>query len=220
MTIGVLIADDHELVRAGIRMVLQCQDDIRIVGEAADGVEVVAAARETKPDVVLMDIKMPRCSGLEAISGLGGLLGCPCKVIIVTVFFAEEDYVYQALRFGASGFLPKATPPEKLIQAIRVVAGGDSLVFPETIRLMERNAPANRDERVAKTLYDKTSSREREVLSLFARGHSTADIAEKLFIGEATVKAHLQHMRTKLDLRDRIQLVVMAYESGLVRPGS
>ncbi len=220
MTIGVLVADDHELVRAGIRMILEGQEDIRIVGEAADGVQVVAAARETKPDVVLMDIEMPRCSGLEAISGLGGLLGSPCKVIILTVFFAKEDYVYQALRLGASGFLPKATPPEKLIQAIRVVAGGDSLVFPETIRLMERNAPANRDPLVAKKLFDNTSSREREVLSLFARGHSTAEIAEKLFVSEPTVKTHIQHMRTKLDLRDRIQLVVMAYESGLVRPGS
>jgi DNA-binding NarL/FixJ family response regulator len=170
MTIGVLVADDHELVRAGIRMILEGQEDIRIVGEATDGVQVVAAARETKPDVVLMDIQMPRCNGLEAISALKELVGCPCKVIILTVFSNKEDYVFQALYLGARGFLPKATPPEELIQAIRMVAGGDSLVFPETIRSMERNAAANRDPHVAKKLYDKTSSREREVLSLLARG--------------------------------------------------
>ena len=221
MTIGVLIADDDAFARAGIRRILQSQEDIRVVGEVADGTAVVGAARDVTPDVVLMDVEMPpgTTGGLDAIPALGELLGHPCRVLVLTVF-NRDDYIYQALRFGASGFLPKATPPENLIHAIRVVAGGDALVVPETTRLMERNAPAQPDPRVATEVMDNTTPREREVLVLLARGYSTAEIGDRLFIGEATVKAHIQNTRIKLNCRDRIQLVIKAYEAGLVRPGS
>lgn len=168
-----------------------------------------------------MDVEMPSgtMGGLDAIPKLGDLLCNPCRVLVLTVFVNREDYVYQALHLGASGFLPKATSPENLIHAIRVVAGGEAVVFPETIRLIETHSPAEPDASVREHLFSNTSEREREVLSLLARGKSIREIADALFIAEATVKTHIQNMKGKAGVRDRIQLVVMAYVSGLVRPG-
>jgi DNA-binding NarL/FixJ family response regulator len=217
MTIRVLLADDQELVRAGFRMILETQADIRVVGEAADGVEAVAATRRLQPDVVLMDIRMPNLDGLHAtrqvVAARSG-----SRVVILTTFDLDE-YVYQALTAGASGFLLKNAPPEQLIGAVRVVAAGDALLSPSiTRRVIEQFAqlppPGGSDALAGLT------ERERQVLQLIARGLSNAEIAAELFVSEATVKSHVAHLLAKLQLRDRVQAVVLAYESGLVRPGT
>jgi DNA-binding NarL/FixJ family response regulator len=217
MTIRVLLADDQELVRAGFRMILETQADIQVVGEAADGVEAVAATRRLQPDVVLMDIRMPNLDGLHAtrqvVAARSG-----SRVVILTTFDLDE-YVYQALTAGASGFLLKNAPPEQLIGAVRVVAAGDALLSPSiTRRVIEQFAqlppPGGSDALAGLT------ERERQVLQLIARGLSNAEIAAELFVSEATVKSHVAHLLAKLQLRDRVQAVVLAYESGLVRPGT
>jgi DNA-binding NarL/FixJ family response regulator len=217
MTIRVLLADDQELVRAGFRMILETQADIRVVGEAADGVEAVAATRRLQPDVVLMDIRMPNLDGLHAtrqvVAARSG-----SRVVILTTFDLDE-YVYQALTAGASGFLLKNAPPEQLIGAVRVVAAGEALLSPSiTRRVIEQFAqlppPGGSDALAGLT------ERERQVLQLIARGLSNAEIAAELFVSEATVKSHVAHLLAKLQLRDRVQAVVLAYESGLVRPGT
>jgi DNA-binding NarL/FixJ family response regulator len=218
-SVKVLVADDEALVRAGFRMILESQPDIRVVGEAANGKETVEAARRLRPDVVLMDVRMPKLSGLEATASLADLLGNPTRVLILTAFGLDE-YVYEALRAGASGFLLKDTPPEQLITAVRVVAEGDALLSPSiTRRLIEQFAAVRRDPTLAARL-KKLSKREVEVLELLGRGHSTQEIAEALFLSESSVKTHIAHILTRLDLRDRVQAVVFAYESGLVEPGS
>jgi DNA-binding NarL/FixJ family response regulator len=217
MTIGVLVADDQELVRAGFRMILETQADLQVVGEAGDGVQAVAAARRLRPEVVLMDIRMPTLDGLQATK-LIVAAGSGSRVVILTTFDLDQ-YVYQALAAGASGFLLKNAPPEQLIGAVRVVAAGDGLLAPQvTRRVIEQfirlPPPGGTDALGGLT------AREREVLTLVARGLSNAEIAAQLFVSDATVKSHVAHLLAKLQLRDRVQAVVLAYESGLVRPGS
>jgi DNA-binding NarL/FixJ family response regulator len=217
MSIRVLLADDQELVRSGFRMILETQTDLEVVGEAADGVEAVAATRRLQPQVVLMDIRMPNLDGLQATKQIVAA-GSGSRVVILTTFDLDE-YVYQALAAGASGFLLKNAPPEQLIGAARVVAAGDALLAPQvTRRVIEQFArlpPPSATDALG-TL----TERERGVLKLVARGLSNAEIAAELFVSDATVKSHVAHLLAKLQLRDRVQAVVLAYESGLVRPGS
>ncbi len=215
--IRVVLVDDQELVRTGFRMILEAEADIEVVGEAADGEEALAAIAATTPDVVLMDVRMPRMDGIEA-TRLIGAMAKPPRVLILTTFDID-DYVYESLRAGASGFLLKDTPADDLVAGVRVVAAGDALLAPSvTRRLIEEFA--SRPERVAEPeALETLTDREREVLTLMASGMSNAEIADGLFVGETTVKTHVSHILTKLDLRDRVQAVVVAYESGLVRPG-
>jgi DNA-binding NarL/FixJ family response regulator len=214
--IRVVLADDQELVRAGFRMILETQADIGVVGEAGDGVEAVAATRRQHPDVVLMDIRMPNLDGLQATKQIVAA-GSESRVVILTTFDLD-DYVYEALAAGASGFLLKNAPPEQLIGAVRVVAAGDALLAPQvTRRVIEQftRLPRPGGTRALVGLTD----REREVFKLVARGLSNAEIAARLVVSDATVKTHVAHLLAKLQLRDRVQVVVLAYESGLVRPG-
>jgi DNA-binding NarL/FixJ family response regulator len=220
MSLGVLIVDDQALVRAGFRMILEAEQDIEVVGEAADGREAVEEAQRLRPDVVLMDVRMPDVDGIEATRRLLADDGSGPKIVMLTTFDMDE-YVYDALRAGASGFLLKDTPPEQLVSGIRAVASGDALLAPSvTRRVIEefvRRPPAS-----VRTLPPKLAdltARELEVLKLIARGLSNAEIATELFVSETTVKTHVAHVLTKLDLRDRVQAVVLAYESGLIEPG-
>ncbi len=221
MSIRVLIADDQALVRAGFRMILEAEDGIEIVGEAGDGFEAVAAAAEYAPDVVLMDIRMPGLDGLEATRRLVDDGGSGPRVLMLTTFDLDE-YVYEALRAGASGFLVKDTPPEQLVAAIRVIASGDSLLSPTiTKRVIEefiRRPPSSVTGNLPPAVEELTA-RELEVLGYMARGLSNAEIAKDLFVSETTVKTHVARILMKLDLRDRVQAVVFAYETGLVQPG-
>jgi len=214
MTIKVLIADDQALVRTGFRKILESEPDLEVVGEAGDGGEAVEAALLLRPDVVLMDIRMPRLDGLEATRRLAG----KTRVLVLTTFDLNE-YVYEALRAGASGFLLKDAPADQLVTAIRVVAAGEALLAPSiTRRLIEefaRRPPS--DARPAEL--EALSPRELEVLRLVARGLSNAEIASELYVGDATVKTHVSRILQKLALRDRVQAVVLAYESGLLQPG-
>ena len=217
--IRVLIADDEALVRGGFRMILEAQDDLQVVGEAADGQQAIAQVRELAPDVVLMDIRMPAMDGLEATRRLLSGRPTPPKVLMLTTFDLDE-YVYQAMKVGASGFLLKTAPPSELAAAVRAVVGGEVLLAaPITRRLVEqyvRRPPPGQD--LPPNLRALTA-REVEVLRLVARGLSNSEIARVLFLGEATVKTHLNRVLAKLGLRDRVQAVVLAYESGLVAPG-
>ena len=217
--IRVLIADDQALVRGGFRMILEAQKDIEVVGEAGDGREALQRARELEPDVVLMDIRMPELDGLEATRRLLSEDG-HARVLILTTFDADE-YVYEAMKAGASGFLLKDVRPEQLAEAVRVVAAGEALLAPAiTRRLIEdfvrRPAPGSG----APAEVAELTEREVEVVKLVARGLSNADIAAELFVGEATVKTHMTHILRKLQLHDRVQAVVLAYECGLVQPRS
>ena len=222
MSIRVLIADDQALVRAGFRMILDAEDDLEIVGEAADGAEAVERALELQPDVVLMDIRMPELDGIEATRRIAGGEDDtdPIRVLMLTTFDLNE-YVYEALRAGAAGFLLKDAPPEQLVDAIRVVASGEALLAPSiTRRVIEefvRRPPPT--EGLPEQVADLTA-REVEVLRLIARGRSNAEIATELFLGETTVKTHVARILQKLGVRDRVQAVVLAYETGLVQPGA
>ena len=215
--IRVLLVDDQPLLRKGFRMVLESEPDLEVAGEAADGVEAIAETARTRPDVVLMDIRMPNLDGVEATRRLAP----ETKVLILTTFDLDE-HVYEALRAGASGFLLKDVPPEDLVHAIRVVAGGDAVVAPNiTRRLLDRFAaslPAPRSSTPAPL--DTLTERELEVLTLMGRGLSNGEIAAELHLGETTVKTHVGRVLMKLQLRDRVQAVVLAYETGLVRPGA
>jgi DNA-binding NarL/FixJ family response regulator len=219
--IRVLVADDQELVRTGFRMILDTEDGIEVVAQAADGEEAVKLARRHVPDVVLMDVRMPRLDGIEATARLVGPAASPAvpvRVLMLTTFDLD-DHVYAALRNGASGFLLKDTPPEDLVRAIRVVAAGEALLAPSvTRRLVEELTRAPAPPAPPPELATLTG-REHEVLRLVARGMSNSEIAAELVLGETTVKTHVGRILTKLGLRDRVQAVVLAYESGLVTPG-
>jgi DNA-binding NarL/FixJ family response regulator len=219
--IRVLVVDDQVLVRAGFRMILEAEADLDVVGEAGDGIEAIDAVRRLHPDVVLMDVRMPRMDGVEATARIAGCEAPePVPRVIILTTFDLDDYVYAALRNGASGFLLKDTPPEMLVDAIRVVADGDALLAPSiTRRLIEDFArrPATGVEDFP-GLRDLTE-RELDVLRLMARGRSNAEIADELIVGETTVKTHVGRILMKLDARDRVQAVVAAYESGVVSPG-
>ena len=216
--IRVLIVDDQVLVRGGFRMILEAQKDIEVVAEAGDGREALARARELAPDVVLMDIRMPELDGLEATRRLLGRDGGP-RVLILTTFDADE-YVYEAMKAGASGFLLKDVRPEQLAEAVRVVASGEALLAPAiTRRLIEQFVHRPRPGSQKPAELAELTERELEVLKLVARGLSNAEIAASLSVSEATVKTHVTHILVKLGLRDRVQAVVLAYESGLIQPG-
>ncbi len=217
MTIRVLLADDQNLVRGGFRMILGAEPEVDVVGEAADGAEAVALARDLRPDVVLMDVRMPNVDGIEATRRIvDGAEESP-RVLVLTTFDLDE-YVYEALRAGASGFLLKDAPEEQLVAGIRIVAAGGSLFAPAvTRRLIERFAATS--SRKPPPAFDDLTARELEVLRLVARGLSNAEIARELVVSEHTVKTHVAHILGKLDLRDRVQAVVLAYESGIVRAG-
>ena len=215
MTIRVLIADDQTLVRRGFRMILRAESDIDVVGEAADGTEAIDLARELEPDVVLMDVRMPNVDGIEATRRIVDGSEQAARVLVLTTFDLDE-YVYEALRAGASGFLLKDAPEEQLVSGIRVVAGGASLFAPAvTRRLIERFAGASPP--VPPPALGELTPRELEVLHLVARGLSNAEIAAELVVSEHTAKTHVAHILDKLDLRDRVQAVVLAYESGIAR---
>jgi DNA-binding NarL/FixJ family response regulator len=215
----ILIVDDQSLVRAGFRLILESQADFEVAGEAADGEEAVAAARRIHPDVVLMDVRMPRLDGLAATRLLLRDGAAECRVIMLTTFDLDE-YVYDALRAGASGFLIKDVTPDQLIAAVRLVRAGDSLLAPSiTRRLIERYAAA-RAPGSHRTEIASLTEREADVLRLVARGLGNVEIAAKLFVSEATVKTHVAHVLDKLGVENRVQAVVVAYESGLVTLGA
>ena len=216
--IRVVIADDQDLVREGLRMMLDAEPDIEVAAEAGNGSEALAAARTHDPDVLLMDIRMPELDGIEATARLVGS-NARTRILVLTTFDLDE-YVYRAMKAGASGFLLKDANREQLAHAVRTVAAGDALLAPAiTRRLVEdycRRPPPGVDQPAAA---DELSPRELEVLRLVARGMANAEIAGQLFLSEATVKSHVARILSKLDLRDRVQAIVLAYESGIVRPG-
>jgi DNA-binding NarL/FixJ family response regulator len=215
--IRVLLADDEQLIREGLRLILDLQPDIEVIGEAADGVEALRLVPELRPDLLLIDIRMPRLDGLEVTERLAEADVRP-RILILTTFDSDE-YLYRALKAGASGFLLKDVPRGQLLHAVRVVAAGDELLSPViTRRLVERFMSSPAAAAGAVQLH-RLTPRETDVLRLVAGGMSNAEIATTLFLSEATVKTHLAHVFTKLDLRDRAQAVVIAYESGLVRAG-
>ena len=220
MTIRLLLVDDQELVRIGLRLFLETQDDLAVVGEAADGADAVERARELRPDVVLMDIRMPRVDGVEATARLTDAgIEPPPRVIVLTTFDLDE-YVFGALRAGAAGFLLKDAPRERLLEAIHVVHGGDALLSPSiTRRLVEDFATRTDPLEPPAAVLALLTPREREVLTLVARGHANHEIADRLVVTEATVKSHVGAILSKLNLRDRVQAVVFAYEHGVVVAG-
>jgi DNA-binding NarL/FixJ family response regulator len=217
--IRLLLVDDQPLVRAGLRMVFEPEADVEIAGEAADGDEATRRARDLEPDVVLMDVRMPRRDGIQATRAILGAAGDPAPRVLVLTTFDDDEYVYEALRAGASGFLLKDAPPEALVAAVRAVMAGDALLAPAvTRRLVEGYAGRRRVPAQPPGLAELTE-REREVFELVARGLSNAEIAGRLHVGESTVKTHVGHVLSKLELRDRVQAVVLAYEAGIVEPG-
>jgi DNA-binding NarL/FixJ family response regulator len=217
--IRVLLCDDQEMVRAGFRLIVDLEDDLEVVGEAADGKAAVAATAQLRPDVVLMDVRMPVMDGIEATGRITAVPD-PARVLVLTTFDLDE-HVYAAMKAGASGFLLKDAPREQLVSAIRVVARGESLLAPAiTRRLVERFVSLPPPTTGVPQRMATLSEREREVLSLVAGGLSNAEIAQRLFLGEATVKTHVANLLAKLGVRDRIQAVVLAYETGFIRPGS
>jgi DNA-binding NarL/FixJ family response regulator len=217
--IKVLLADDQRLVRAGFRSILQDEDDITVVGEVSDGEEAVAACRELRPDVVLMDIRMPGMDGLEASRRIAADPRLAEVRVVILTTFDLDDYIYGALRAGATGFLVKDTDPEELLQAVRVAARGDALISPAITRRLiaefaDRVKAPGPDPRL-----NALTEREREVMELVAAGLTNDEIARRLVLSPATAKTHVSRIMSKLDARDRSQLVIMAYESGMVRPG-
>jgi DNA-binding NarL/FixJ family response regulator len=218
MSLRVVVADDQAMVRAGFRSLLNEEPDIDVVGEASDGEQAVAAVRRFRPDVALMDIRMPNVDGLDATRRIVAA-GAATRILILTTFDLDE-YVYEGLRAGASGFLLKDASPEQLIAAIHVVAEGEAVLAPTvTRRVVEAFARIPAADEELRGALETLTAREREVLRLLARGRSNAEIARELVVSEATAKTHVRHVLSKLDLRDRVQAVVFAYESGLVRAG-
>jgi DNA-binding NarL/FixJ family response regulator len=220
VSIRLLIVDDQELVRTGLRLFLETQDDLEVVGEAGDGAEAIERARELRPDVVLMDIRMPRIDGVEATARLASLDIEPRPRVLVLTTFDLDEYVFGALRAGAAGFLLKDAPRERLLEAIHVVHGGDALLSPSiTRRLVEDFAARTDPIEPPAAVLEQLTSRERQVLGLVARGYSNTEIAQRLVVTEATVKSHVGSILSKLGLRDRVQAVVFAYEHGIVIAG-
>jgi DNA-binding NarL/FixJ family response regulator len=219
VTIRVLLCDDQALVRSGFHLILESREDIEVVGEAEDGREAIELARRVDPDVILMDIRMPNVDGVEATRRLVAG-GSRARILILTTFDFDE-YVYESIRAGASGFLLKDVQPAQLVDAIRVVAAGEALLAPSvTRRLLDRFAQTLPGEEKPPPELESLTERELEVLKLLASGLSNAELAERLFLSETTVKSHISSVLRKLGLRDRVQAVVLAYEAGLVRPGS
>jgi DNA-binding NarL/FixJ family response regulator len=223
MTIRVVVADDQVLVRSGFTMLLSGEPDIEVVGEASNGAEAIALAAAEHPDVMLMDIRMPVMDGLEATRRIAGDEALASTRVVILTTFDLDEYVHEALRAGASGFLLKDTLPVDLLGAVRVVAAGDALISPRiTRRLIEEFArlPQPADTAASNAALDQLTDREREVLGLVAKGQSNAEIAGALYVSHATVKTHVSRLLMKLDARDRAQLVMVAYESGVVIPGA
>ncbi len=215
--IRVLIADDQALVRGGFRMILDAQEEIEVVGEAEDGQEAIELVRELAPDLVLMDIRMPRLDGLQATKRI--VTAAPSTRVLVLTTFDADEIVYEALNAGAAGFLLKSAPPERLVEAVRLVNEGEALLAPAiTRRLIEDYMQRPKPGQLPIDM-EALTGREREVLTLIARGLSNAEIAAQLVVSHATVKTHVNRILAKLDLRDRVQAVVLAYESGLIRVG-
>jgi DNA-binding NarL/FixJ family response regulator len=215
----VLLADDQPLMRTGFRMILDAEPDLIVVGEAVDGVQAVEQAERMRPDVVLMDVRMPRMDGVEATRRLAGpQVRSPLRVLVLTTFDLDE-YVYGALRAGARGFLLKDAPPEELIRAIQVIAGGEALLAPQVTRRLIAEFAARPGTPAEPPALKELTEREREVLMLMATGHSNREIGQRLAVAETTVKTHVGRVLWKLDCRDRVQAVILAYEHGLVRPG-
>jgi DNA-binding NarL/FixJ family response regulator len=219
MTVGILIADDQTLVRAGLRMIVEASEDLRVLAEAKDGIEAVEATRRCRPDIVLMDIRMPRMDGLEATRQIITGSDHPPRLLMLTTFDLDE-YVFDALHAGASGFLLKDAPPEQLVAGIRLVAQGDSLLAPAITRRLIESFVRDRKHAPRPPGLDELTSREFEILGLVARGLSNAQIAEQLVVSVTTVKTHVARVLSKLGLRDRVQAVVLAYETGIVQPGA
>jgi DNA-binding NarL/FixJ family response regulator len=216
--IRVLIVDDQELIRAGLRMILEAQEDIEVVGEAGDGSDAATAVRELDPDLVLMDVRMPKVDGIEATRRLGEA-GARARVLMLTTFDADE-YVYDAMKAGATGFLLKNAPPAQLVGAVRATAAGEAQLAPEIVQRMvdefvRRPSPGS----ARPDALGELTERELEVLRHIARGRSNAEVAGVLFLSEATVRTHVSRILSKLDLRDRTQAIVVAFDCGLVRPG-
>jgi DNA-binding NarL/FixJ family response regulator len=213
----VLLVDDQELVRSGFAMLLGAQDDIEIVGEAGDGAAAVEQAAALAPDVVLMDVRMPGMDGIEATRRI--VDAQPGTKVLVLTTFDLDEYVYAAIQAGASGFLLKDAPAADLVRGVRVVAAGDSLLAPSVTRRLIEEVAGKGGTTIASAAVDDLTAKEREVLEHLAHGMSNAEIAEAMYVSEATVKTHVGHVLTKLGVRDRVQAVVLAYETGVVRPG-
>ena len=217
--IKVVLADDQDLVRAGFRALLDAQDDIEVVGEAGDGDEAVQLARRHRPDVVLMDIRMPGTDGLAATRTIAADDRLADVRIVILTTFELDEYVFEALRVGASGFIVKHTKPVELLAAVRAVAAGDALLSPSVTRRLIREFAARTRDAPRPPALDTLTEREREIMALVAEGLTNHEIAERLVVSPLTVKTHVSHTMVKLGARDRIQLVVFAYQSGLARPG-
>jgi DNA-binding NarL/FixJ family response regulator len=221
MSIRILIADDQSLVRTGFRMILDAEPDLDVVGEAVDGREAVDKAKAAKPDVILMDIRMPELDGIEATRRIIADAGEEAPKILMLTTFDLNEYVYEALRAGASGFLLKDVPAEQLADGVRVVAAGEALLAPSvTRRLLAEFAQVRPRDAAPPPGFEELTPRELEVFSLIARGLSNAEVAQELIVSETTVKTHVARVLMKLGLRDRIQAVVLAYESGIIQPGA
>ncbi|CAL9324782.1 response regulator [Streptomyces sp. SudanB52_2052] len=220
MPVTVLLVDDEPLVRAGLRAVLEAQPDIEVVGEAADGAAVIPLVRRLRPDVVAMDVRMPLLDGIEATRALLRTVDEPPRILVVTTF-ENDEYVYEALRAGADGFLLKRARPAEIVHAVRLIAEGESLLFPASVRQLAAEYGEGGGNRAARAAMEQAqlTEREAEVLRLMARGLSNAEIAARLVVGTETVKSHVSSVLAKLGARDRTQAVIAAYESGFVAPG-
>jgi DNA-binding NarL/FixJ family response regulator len=219
VTVSVVLADDQKLVRTGFRLILEAEDDVDVVGEAEDGEAALVALRRHQPDVVLMDIQMPRLDGIAATRLIAEDPGIRSRVVILTTF-EQDDYVFDALRAGASGFLLKNAPPEQLVEAVRTVAAGDALLAPAVTRRVIQDYARRGVRRAGDRRLELLTERELDVLRRLATGKSNAELAAELYLGEGTVKTHVSHVLSKLGLRDRVQAVVFAYESGLIERGA